>query len=258
MQTRVSLSFLVVLFVAQVCLQARAHANNVYEPVSPQTADKRMNALVDEIRTHKAKGKTPIVVLDIDGTLLHGIYPRTTVATEAMEGAANYAHRLAKAGAKLIYLTARPDRHEKRTVKQLQKIGVPLGGEHELMIKPADEKDLAFKERAAKTINARGTMLALFDNELENLRAFRKNYPKTKAFRLATTTHADPSPKRGLEDITVLKNFAPLDKEAKQKWTHRLKRWWAYRPAKKISDAKARRLANPKARNKPIRGAIRR
>lgn len=116
---------------------------------------------------------------------------------ETIRGSVVYVNRLARAGARLIYLTGRDtERMYDGSYRQLLKFGFPLPAKdgHALMMKPDFRmKDYVYKEQACREINAIGPVVASIDNEPRNCNMFRAAFPGATIV-CVDTPHSDNAP----------------------------------------------------------------
>jgi hypothetical protein len=107
---------------------------------------------------------------------------------------AEYVKKVSEAGALIVFLTARTaDRMLEGTLRQLASAGFDLTPEKgRLLIKPNGSiSSVDFKLSAQAELKGLGKVLALFDNEPENLRGFDLQFPDAKLFYLETG-HTSP------------------------------------------------------------------
>lgn len=123
-------------------------------------------------------------------------------------GAAKYARRLARAGAKIVYLTGRDvPRMETGTIENLKKNNFP-GVETQglLMMKPtAQMDDLQFKKESFVKIAEMGEVVGVFENEPANINAMAEAFPDATAVFL-DTIHS-PKPDIPATGISWVKDF---------------------------------------------------
>lgn len=116
---------------------------------------------------------------------------------ETIRGGVVYANRLARAGARLVYLTGRDtERMWDGTLRSLLKFGFPAPAKdgHQLIMKPNwKTKDYVFKEQACRDINAMGAVVASIDNEPRNCNMFQKVFPGATIVCI-DTPHSDNAP----------------------------------------------------------------
>ncbi len=177
-------------------------------------AARHLDALVHEVEKLAGAGGRPVVVFDIDDTLVKWkkVDGRKVDEWTPMPGSRAYLRALEKAGAQIVYLTARPHSDELReeTIGLLQEIGVPLGERHELMMAPEGWEGTAAdgKELAGARIREKGRPIAFFDNDMANVRLFRRQYPGATVFRLlGHSAHDDPEPEKGKDGVHVLRDY---------------------------------------------------
>lgn len=121
-----------------------------------------------------------------------------TAHDEPNVGAATYVERLRQAGAKVVYLTGRPEEMQPRTLDTLAANGFPTCPiTTDLILKSTAESvlgDAEFKGVKAQEIAARGPVLAAFDNEPANLNAMHAAMPEAHYFLLDTDHSPAPPP----------------------------------------------------------------
>ena len=177
-------------------------------------AGRHLDALIHGVSQAASAGEKPVVVFDIDDTLVKWKKVNGVKVEEwtPMPGSAAYVRALAKAGAQIVYLTARPESDVLReeTIGLLQEIGVPLAAQHELIMAPPGWEGEAAdgKELAGPRIRAKGRPLAFFDNDMANVRLFRRQYPDAAVFRVAGhSAHEDPEPALGKDGVHVVRDY---------------------------------------------------
>jgi acid phosphatase class B len=163
-----------------------------------------------DVRDAVTRGEKPVVVFDIDDTLLFG-QPggKSDPDGAALPGAVSYVARLIDAGATIVYLTGRPTTQRAETERHLTARGFPLGKSQRLLLNPSTDwrKAVQWKEQAQSRIGKLGRVLAVFDNEKDNVRMFRRTYDRaTKIFRLNTQA-ALPDTGRGAKGIKVITDY---------------------------------------------------
>ena len=176
--------------------------------IPPEQQKAQLELVLAEVRVAHAAGERPVVVLDIDDTLILSDEKGFDPHGPAVRGSIRYARALLRAGAVLVYLTGRRTNEQAATRAQLRRTGFPLGGDAHLMMNPARtwERALTWKARARARILALGRPVAFFENEKENVRLFRRQYPRARVFRLNTSSqYADPG--RGARGIVVIDHF---------------------------------------------------
>ncbi|MEB3222294.1 MAG: hypothetical protein VKS61_09480 [Candidatus Sericytochromatia bacterium] len=139
---------------------------------------------------------------------LHGAYTRHDAINL---GAAGYVSRLAEVGARIIYLSGRPEEMTDDTRGTLEAGGFPVPGrEATLVLKAAQDKhvgDVEYKRLQALRLAAEAPCAAVFDNEPANLNAIHAAMPEARYF-LLETDHS-PSPPPLAMAVHRLKDFLP-------------------------------------------------
>jgi len=180
-----------------------AAADPLDEAMSRARATARLEQVGQQVTAMKDAGGHPVVVFDIDGTVMNS--PPLSHDPVAVPGAAAYVKSLVAAGATLVYLTGRKERERATTNTQLAQLGLPRAP---LYMNRSSLPTVEYKRHAIGPIERRGTPVAFFDNEKENARMFRAEYPDrhVRVFR-PDTTSARPDP-GGPGPIYVIKDFA--------------------------------------------------
>ena len=176
-------------------------------PLAPAAAAQKLAAVQKKVRALAAAGKRPVAVFDIDDTLLHnGPFTPKALANTPEPGAVPFVRALSAAGATIVYLTGRNTSELAKTTAALKDAGLPLGADAHLMLNPDRKmKTVDWKRSATPAILKLGKPVAVFDNELANVRMFREAYPTSAVFRLATSS-VKPDP-GGNGPIFVIKDF---------------------------------------------------
>ncbi len=173
-------------------------------PLSPARTRQRLQALCRLVGIHSRRGSRPVVVFDIDDTL---VTHSPAQADRPAPGAVAYVNALARAGANIIYLTARKEGDRQRTTSLLQQLHLPLAGAANLLMNDTRLPGDQFKRSAKPRVLAHGRPLAFFDNDLTHVRNYRALYPQSGVFLLNTVSHRkDPG---GQGRIDVIDGFAP-------------------------------------------------
>jgi hypothetical protein len=96
-------------------------------------------------------------------------------------GAPAYVADLRTKGATIVYLTNRNGRRAREgTLRALDARGFPVERDGALLVmQPGDSEDsLSWKEEEAEKLAAKGTVVAFFENEPANVRAYRALFPE--------------------------------------------------------------------------------
>lgn len=133
-----------------------------------------------------------------------------TIHDELNAGAADYVNRLHAAGARIVYLSGRPEEMLPRTIQTLAAAGFPIDeAQTAFVLKAKAEQhlgDVEFKAVKAEELAAWGKTLAIFDNEPANLNAMAPAMPEAAVF-LLDTDHS-PNPPALAMDANVVTDFA--------------------------------------------------
>ncbi|MEB3328865.1 MAG: HAD family hydrolase [Candidatus Sericytochromatia bacterium] len=126
---------------------------------------------------------------------LHGAYVRHDSVNE---GASGYVGRLAEAGARIVYLSGRPEEMASDTRRSLEEAGFPVPGrEARLILKAAADVhlgDVEYKRVQAARLAPEAPCAAVFDNEPANLNAIHAALPDARYFLLETDHSPSPPP----------------------------------------------------------------
>lgn len=137
-----------------------------------------------------------------------------TVHDELNTGAADYVNRLYAAGARIVYLSGRPEEMLERTVLTLAEAGFPVDpAQTACVLKSKPEQhlgDVEFKAIKAAQLAIWGKTLAIFDNEPANLNAMAPAMPDAEVFFM-DTDHSPNPPALVMDAHTVL-DFAAVRK----------------------------------------------
>jgi len=174
------------------------------KPVAKPAGRKRLNQIRDKVRSLSRAGKKPVVVFDIDDTLVRENH--STGKSRALYGAVKYVKSLHKAGATIVYLTARKERARAETTKMLKKKRLPVAGASHLLMNDTRLKGDLWKVSAKPRVLAHGKPLAMYDNDFTHVRNYRKMFPNSSVFRINTISRRkDPG---GTGVIEVLHGFS--------------------------------------------------
>lgn len=160
----------------------------------------------EEVARRVALGEQPIVVFDIDDTLL--TWPRGDTPRVVVPGALAYVLSLKRAGARLVYITGRGADMRAETVEHLREHGFPITTDEQLFLNDTELRTVDFKTQATRElVRTRGVPVAAFDNEKENARMFRRELrdPSVTVVRLRTTSQRPDSGGDG--PIAVVDDF---------------------------------------------------
>ena len=155
------------------------------KPLSRVEGRKRLRQVRDQVRSLSRAGKRPVVVFDIDDTLVKDNH---SGKSRALYGAVKYVKTLHKAGATIVYLTARKERARAETTAMLKKKRLPLAGASNLLMNDTRLKGDLWKRSAKPRVLAHGKPLALYDNDFTHVRNYRELYPQSRVFRVNTVS----------------------------------------------------------------------
>jgi hypothetical protein len=194
--------------------RARATSVGLTRPVPDAMAAAKLNAVRQQVAKLTAKGKSPWVIMDIDDTLIRTVsFPKNA----AVEGAVAYAKSLTQAGATIVYISGRKDQPAEyaKTVASLERLGFPLGSKGEIELNGMKLNTVLYKQEETNTlVKQLGQPVAVFDNEIANVRMFRSDLPaKVPVFRLDTASFSKDTGGKGT--IIVIKNFDPQGNDRK-------------------------------------------
>jgi hypothetical protein len=163
----------------------------------------------EEVGRRVKLGEHPVVVFDIDDTLLSWPTPEHPTRTP-VPGALAYVKSLKNAGATIVYMTGRHSDAREATETQLRTSGFPLGRSELLLLRDNDLGTVEYKAAATRAVaRTLGTPVAAFDNDMGNARMFRRELPDPRipVVRLRTTTERPDSGGEG--PITVVDDYTP-------------------------------------------------
>ena len=111
---------------------------------------------------------------------------------EPIPGAVGYCEELARAGAKLVYMTGRDEAMREGTERSLLGRGFPVRGTA-LVLKPAfDTPDLEFKTRALAALPSHGEVRGAFENEPAHVNMFQGAFPDALMYFVETRHSGKP------------------------------------------------------------------
>src|SRR5262245_14792002 len=116
------------LFALLVSRAEARRARSLEVSISPTRQKAELELILAEVRAAGAARQRPVVVLDIDDTLIDAGKGGFDPYGPPIRGAIKFTKALLRAGARVVYLTGRRTNERKRTVAQLRKNGFPLGG----------------------------------------------------------------------------------------------------------------------------------
>ena len=173
------------------------------KPMSKAAGRKRLRQVRNQVRSLARAGKKPVVVFDIDDTLVRENH--TTGKSRALYGAVKYVKSLHNAGATIVYLTARKERARTKTTKMLKSKRLPLTSASHLLMNDTRLKGDLWKVSAKPRVLAHGKPLAMYDNDFTHVRNYRKMFPQSSVFRVNTISRRkDPG---GSGTIEVIGGF---------------------------------------------------
>lgn len=117
------------------------------------------------------------------------------VEDDAVAGAAGFLHRAQATGAKLAYVTGRPERMRQGTLYAMGRHRFPLPDDEaiQLVMKPVLEMhDDDFKRQAQARLSELGTVVAAFDNEPTHVNDYRRRFPEATIVHMATEHSGRP------------------------------------------------------------------
>jgi hypothetical protein len=179
-------------------------------PVPRAVARTQLFAVKDEVARRAKLGEHPVVVFDIDDTLLTWPTPEHPQRTP-IPGALAYVTSLKNAGATIVYMTGRSEPHRGEAEQNLRNHGFPIGNDELLLLnQDPDVPTIEYKTAATRAlVKTMGTPVAAFDNEKVNLRMFRREMPdpRVRVVRIRTTSRYPDTGGDG--PITVVDDFSP-------------------------------------------------
>jgi hypothetical protein len=163
----------------------------------------KLNAFRQQVRSLASQGRTPVVVFDIDDTLVR------VFGGKQVPGASSFVSGLIADGATVVYQCGRKESQRVKTEQQLTTVGCPVNAKAQVWLKEQKEKasTVDWKKSQKTKIEALGFPVGFFDNERINARMFRAEFPQASIFRLNTSSYyADPG---GKGKIWVVDSFSP-------------------------------------------------
>ncbi|MGK5084035.1 HAD family hydrolase [Bdellovibrionota bacterium FG-1] len=151
----------------------------------PEAARQLATVALNDIRffhddTMKSLGITdPAIITKFRDLWAAQFFSNLCAMDTPINGAAEYVHELADAGAQIIYLTGRDEpRMGPGTRDGLLRNGFPMDNSVQLLMKPdAKMDDLVYKTDAFRRISTMGKVIAGFENEPRNLNEMHRNFP---------------------------------------------------------------------------------
>jgi len=169
------------------------------KPLSRSEGRRRLRQVRDQVRSLSRAGKRPVVVFDIDDTLVRDNH---SGKSRALYGAVKYVKTLHKAGANIVYLTARKEKARAETTAMLKSKRLPLAGATHLLMNDTRLKGDLWKRSAKPRVLAHGKPLAFYDNDFTHVRNYRELYPNSRVFRVNTISRRkDPGGSGAIEVI---------------------------------------------------------
>lgn len=194
---------------ARVVVHTQPATPSLDVSVAPSTARQQLLSVREEVVRRVKAGERPMVIFDIDDTLL--TWPRADLPNrQLVPGALAYLKSLKDAGAKIVYITGRHEEARAETVEHLRSFGFPVGADDHLVLNDTNLSTIDYKTTATRAaVRTYGKPVAAFDNEKENARMFRREFPDPNiaVVRLRTTTQRPDSGGDG--PITVIDDFTP-------------------------------------------------
>ncbi len=165
----------------------------------------RLKQVYRQVRSLARAGKKPVVVFDIDDTLVRKNH--TTGKSRAMYGAVKYVKSLHKAGATIVYLTARKEKARAETTAMLKRKRLPVAGADHLLMNDTRLKGDLWKRSAKPRVLAHGKPLAFYDNDFAHVRNYREMYSGSRVFRVNTISRRRDPGAKSKGKIEVIDGF---------------------------------------------------
>ncbi|HYG67332.1 MAG TPA: hypothetical protein VD838_06720 [Anaeromyxobacteraceae bacterium] len=108
---------------------------------------------------------------------------------EAIPGAPAFVRATAAMGARIAYVTGRPEGMRNGTLAAFRRTGFPLPDGARVVLLMKDVRELgddAWKRRACDAISSLGPVVAVFDNEPAHVNAYAERWPEAIAVHLDT------------------------------------------------------------------------
>jgi hypothetical protein len=171
---------------------------------APFRSTERLARVIERVAAVAKAGGKPKVVFDLDDTLI------LNATGGATRGAVAFLDRIVAAGGEVVIVSGRPESLRSATSRKLNRLGFTK--KRTLILDPGPQKGVhpvAFKVQMHPIIAASGTIVAVFDNEKENVRALRRLAPDAFVFRVRSRSHwADPGGSSRNGPIYVIPDFA--------------------------------------------------
>ncbi|MBN2693272.1 hypothetical protein JXR93_01295 [bacterium] len=122
-----------------------------------------------------------------------------------LSGAKRYVDRIHAAGATIIYLTGRDiERMLVGTTESLRQFGFPVGIIGTMIIQKQDfnESDEFFKVNTVNYIKRLGKVVAIFENEPNNINLLKHHFPESDCF-LVKTQHRPDAPNLEVDSFEI-------------------------------------------------------
>ena len=172
------------------------------KPLSRVEGRRRLRDVHRQVRGLTRAGKKPVVVFDIDDTLVKDNHAGKS---RALYGAVKYVRALHKAGATVVYLTARKEQARAETTAMLRSKRLPLAGASHLLMNDTRLEGDKWKISAGPRVLAHGKPVAMYDNDFTHVRNYRMMFPDSRVFRVYTISRRkDPG---GSGTIEVIGGF---------------------------------------------------
>lgn len=163
---------------------------------------RRLKSIKYKVKSMNRQNLKPVVVFDIDDTI---VYHGRNSETRTIYGAVNYVKTLNRAGANIVYLTARKESKRRETISMLRGFGLPLPSSDNLLMNPSRQNGADWKRSAKPKVMAHGKPVAFFDNDYAHVRNYREMYPLSRVFRLNTISRRRD--RGGTGNIEVIRGF---------------------------------------------------